>query len=68
MWGRSATFVEQEQQAPSQNDPKKPWQGIVLNAAEEGKKKPQGHLLAHRGAKKPSSHQVQGTRGHLLGA
>lgn len=36
----------QEQQAPGQNDPKQPWQGAVLTAAEEGKNS-QGHLLAH---------------------
>jgi len=40
----------------------------MLSAAEEGKN-PQGHLLAHGGGKKkPSSPQLQGTRGHPGGA
>ena len=38
--GPRATLAEQEQQAPGPNGPKRPWQGAVLSAAEEGKKPP----------------------------
>ncbi|OPJ66365.1 hypothetical protein AV530_017102 [Patagioenas fasciata monilis] len=52
MWGTRATFMEQEQQAPSHNGPKvAQGRGAVLTAAEEGKKPPGTSANLPRGKK-----------------